>query len=98
MSESCYKVLHEMLLSLIFCNVRSQLIFLFPLFQGSHQVEARISHVTSTGTIFLQIPGAGLNRLEELMTDITEHYNSKVSNNKKSKEKFFMVTVLHSKI
>ncbi|KAK3725724.1 hypothetical protein QZH41_018912, partial [Actinostola sp. cb2023] len=40
-----------------------------------HQVEARISHITDTGSVFVQIPGAGLNRLEELMTDITEHYS-----------------------
>jgi hypothetical protein len=44
-------------------------------FKAGNQVNVAVSHISETGVVFVQIPGAGLNRLEELMTDIIEHYS-----------------------
>lgn len=39
------------------------------------QIDAFVTYVTPQGNIFIQIPGGGTTRLEELMEDISEHYS-----------------------
>lgn len=39
------------------------------------QIEAFVTYATLEGHIFIQIPGGGTTRLNELMQDITEHYS-----------------------
>ncbi|XP_073250935.1 tudor domain-containing protein 7-like [Porites lutea] len=39
------------------------------------QIDAYVTFVTLEGHIFIQIPGGGTTRLDELMNDISEHYS-----------------------
>ena len=41
-----------------------------------------MTYVTPQGNIFIQIPGGGTTRLEELMEDISEHYSQVQSHRK----------------
>ncbi|XP_048590347.1 tudor domain-containing protein 7-like [Nematostella vectensis] len=41
----------------------------------NQQTEVAIVYASESGSLFVQVPGPGLNRLEELMTDITDHYS-----------------------
>ena len=48
---------------------------IFLCWQVGEQSEAFVTYLTLEGHIFIQIPGGGTTRLEELMEDIAEHYS-----------------------
>ena len=52
-------------------------VLLFSLFsyQPGEQIEAFVTYATQEGHVFVQIFGGGATRLDELMSDIAEHYS-----------------------
>ncbi|KAJ7361831.1 tudor domain containing 1 [Desmophyllum pertusum] len=46
--------------------------------KAGEPIDAFVTYVTQEGHVFIQIPGGGATRLEELMEDISEHYSQPI--------------------